>query len=200
MRTLKKLVLCLGFMLSLQMSYAGILIEPQLGYVLTGSYSGGITLNGTSATVNHSYNGAEYGARLGYEFLGVMGGLNYSHSSPSLDCKSCSPSVTWSNSRNDIGIFAGYDAPLFIRAWLAYNFSSKSTATQTTTGSTNGDYLKGSSTELGLGFKFIPFISINLIYRMMNYTSENVSNVNYTVSGYKPTEFELAVSAPFNLF
>ena len=184
-------------LLASQVSLAGLLIEPQLGYIATGSASGSYTVNGGTVTANDSFSGAQYGARLGYQNLGFMAGLSYQLASLSRNCKNCSPAVKVSYSRDDLGLFVGYSAPLFLRAWLAYNISSKSKTTQTTTATTSGEYLKGSSTEIGVGYSPLPVLSLNLIYRMYNYNKfVSAAGTNYTVAGYKPNEVEVAISAP----
>ncbi len=171
---------------------AGLLIEPQVGYVLSSKYNGTISLSGPSnATLAADYkaSGAEYGARLGYQFLGFMTGLNYGHSSgTSKNSDGTSDDFKTTN----MGAFVGFNAPILLRGWFAYNFSAKSTY-QTT------DF-KGSSTEAGLGFTGVPFLSINLIYRMYKYTEVSSLGVTYNATNFNPKEVELAVSIPLNLF
>jgi len=188
-----KIFITLAILLATTVASAGILIEPQLGYILSNKYSGTIGLTSPSftgtTTANYKSTGPDYGARLGYEVLGFMSGLNYVHSSGK---SKNSDGTTDDLKSTNIGVFVGYKAPILFRAWLAYNFSSKTTI------KTND--IKGNSTEIGLGFTGLPFLSINAIYRMYKYTELTNAGVTYTASNYTPKEIELAISVPFNLF
>jgi len=188
-----KIFITLAIMLFTTVATAGILIEPQFGYILSNKYSGTINLSGPSGSgtedADFKSTGPEYGARLGYDILGFMAGFNYGHATE----KSKNTDVTTDDLKStNIGAFIDYKAPMLVRAWLAYNFSSKATIA-------TGDF-KGSSTEIGLGFTGIPFLSINAIYRMYDYTDLTATGVSYTASNYSPKEIELAISLPFNLF
>lgn len=197
---MKKLLLAVT-MLFATSSFAGILIEPQLGYSLGGGYSGSYTISGVgSANTNFTYSGVSLGGRLGYQMLGLMTGLNYAMTSGTSTCKSCSPNVDVDYSKNDLGVFVGYNFPILLRAWVAYNFSSKMTFNQNVGSFHDGDYYKGKSTEIGVGFTGFPFLSINAIYRMHDLDESKSGSSTYTLSGLKPTDITLAVSAPFNLF
>jgi hypothetical protein len=177
-------------------SVAGVLIEPQLGYTLSGSKSGSFG----GSTISTKASGVEYGARLGYQFLGVMGGFNYQHAGLSVDSVYQSVSSSDKFKKDSLGVFIGFNAPILIRAWLGYNFSEKITSTSTTTNFDSGDYFKGNSTELGIGFTGIPFLSMNLIYKMDNYTTAHTVSPSADASGsMKPTEIIFAVSAPFDI-
>lgn len=179
---------------------AGLLLEPHLGYTMAGSKSGSFS----ALAIGSKSSGVAYGARAGYQFLGVMGGLNYQHASLTIDTtipSVNSSTVTTSYGRNSLGLFVGFNAPILLRAWLGYNFSEKETASETNSHFDNGDYFKGTSTELGLGFTGFPFLSLNLVYKMYNYSKAFTSSNGQTASGsMKPTEIQLQVSAPFNLF
>jgi hypothetical protein len=189
-----KILITFTMLLFTTLASAGILIEPQLGYVLSSKYSGTFNLSGPAtgtATLDYKSTGLEYGGRLGYQFLGVMGGLNYGKTSS----KSKDTTGSYDYKGTNVGVFIGYSAPILVRAWYAYNFSSKAEVSSATPAS-----FKGSSSELGLGFTGIPFLSVNLIYRMYSFTTYATSTLSYTASGFNPKELELAFSAPFNLF
>jgi hypothetical protein len=186
---------------------AGLLVEPQLGYNLIGKVSD-LSFTSTSPAqvynLSSKYNALQYGARLGYQLLGVMGGLSYNHSAytstRTFTCVSgCSSSTDeMKYKRDDLGIFAGYNAPILLRAWVAYSFSVKQTNTVT------NSWDKGTATELGVGFTGFPFLSLNLIYKMLSYTSAydaatGVTGVYTQNPTRKANELIMAVSAPFNL-
>jgi hypothetical protein len=185
---------------------ASILIEPHLGYNLGSSvtYSGDMSGSVlTDAVFKNS--GPEYGARAGLQYLGFMGGVAFTHST--YDWKITNipvvGSTQWSMKRDEVGVFAGYNAPLFFRAWLGYYFSTKATITADypTNGVTSGMWLSGHTTEIGLGFKFIPLLSLNVLYRMVSF---NKSTLNATGEApispaISPKEIVVGVSLPFTL-
>ena len=198
---MKRLIVLFSLLIS-SFASAGILIEPQLGYIISSKFSGTTTVNSGNFSANDSYSGMTYGGRLGYQMLGVMGGINYHHMSGTGTDKTVTPNVEYDTSRDDLGVFIGYNAPILVRAWFAYNFSAKLNVDQTTTQTNKGDYLKGTSTEFGIGYAGLPFLSINFIYRMYDFTKYHDSTVpaTYSASNNKPKDIELAISAPFNLF
>lgn len=177
-------------------SFAGILIEPQLGYVFSSkSTSGTVNLtaaNNVTGTLDADYKakGTEYGGRLGYQIFGLMGGLSYGKTNFKMsDVTSGSDKMKMTN----MGAFIGYHAPAFVRLWGAYNFSSK--------GNLSDIAIKGKSTEFGLGFTSIPFLSLNFIYRQYDIDKITTQGIEFTTaSSFKAKEMEFAVSAPFNLF
>lgn len=187
-----KILVTLTTLLFTTIASAGILIEPQLGYVLSNKFQGTATLSGPAngtLTSDYKATGPEFGARLGYQVLGFMAGLNYGH----ISGKAKNASGTKDDIKgNNLGVFAGFNAPILVRGWIAYNFSSKADIGTVTT--------KGKSTEFGLGFTGLPFLSMNIIYRMYDFDKVTTGGTTYTASGFKPKEFELAISAPFNLF
>lgn len=161
---------------------ASLLIEPHLGYNIYG--------NADYGTTTTKYNGAQYGARLGFQQLGLMAGLDYTHSA--FTYKMTIPGFSefsQDQKRDQIGIFAGYNFPILLRAWVGYYFSDKTKAADST-------FLKGSGTELGLGFTGLPFLSINLQYRMSTYDEDEEGTLSPELD---TKEIVLGISAPFTL-
>lgn len=167
---------------------ASLLIEPHVGYILGGNAD----YNGADV----SYNGPDYGARLGGQWLGVMAGLDYTHSTFAADFKTTAGSGELERKRDMIGIFAGYNFPILLRAWATYYFSAKTSNTQTNSFGTNGNYTKGNATELGIGFTGLPFLSLNLSYRMSTHDENQAGSINPEL---ETKEIVLGVSAPFTL-
>lgn len=190
---MKRLIVLFSLLIS-SFASAGILIEPQLGYILSNKVNGTANLvNGaTTATLDadSKATGVEYGARLGYSMLGFMGGLNFGKVSGKITDNTDGSKDDYKGT--NLGAFVGYSAPILVRAWFAYNFSSKADI--------GADSVKGKSTEFGIGYTGLPFLSINFIYRMYDMDEITASGTTYSASGYKPKEMELAISAPFNLF
>ncbi len=197
MSSFKKIIFLLGFMGVLGTAQASFLIEPHLGYNVSG---GQASYNGAKL----DYSGLQYGARLGMQYLGLMGGFAYNHGT--FDLKETTiasgASVTGAQKQDDIGLFVGYNAPILLRAWLGYFFSSKMTQTETNGSGTNGDWYKGTVTEIGVGFTPLPLVSLNLVYRMGSFDktyNAATSAESSLATDYKPTEIVIGVSLPFTL-
>lgn len=182
MKTIKNLKLTgliLGLALMFNTASASLLIEPHLAYNLSGSGSG---------WNNHEYdyNGPQFGARLGYQGLGLMTGLDYTRSSYDQKDKSLGVTVTESMTRNELGIFVGYNFPIMLRAWGTYYF------TNTSENAAGAEY-SGNTKELGVGFTALPLLSINLMYRMVTFDEVNSISLNDDIN---ISEISLGVSLP----
>lgn len=176
---------------------ASLLIEPHLGYNVYGNADYSATSSGIPIDAKTKYNGPQYGARLGVQYFGLMGGLDYTHSSFTHKTTITSPAVPGYSAtanadkkRDQFGLFVGYKFPVFVRAWFGYYFSDKLKNSDT------AYWEKGNGTELGIGFTGIPFLSINLQYRTSSYDKD----IDGALSpNHKTSEFVLGVSAPFTL-
>ena len=120
------------------------------------------------------------GARLGYDVLGLMGGISYNHAFYTLKEEKSGASTETDSKRNEMGIFIGYNAPLIFRAWLGYSFSVKETV------SASGDYKKGSAVEIGAGYTAMPFLSVNLEIKSFTYATNNSASTG-TETTYAPS-------------
>lgn len=184
-------------------SFAGVLIEPFLGFGIgSGEYVSG------SQTADNKYTGPQMGARLGYSFLGFMGGLEYRKTSGSLSYDKHSGGGVWANSGTDqdysgteIGAFVGYDFPILVRAYAGYTFNTKWEFDNN--GAWIGaasDELSGNTTTLGVGFTGLPFVSLNVEFRMVSLdTYKDVSAGTETAADYSSNEVVLGVSLPFDI-
>lgn len=202
MRLFKSIGLLLVLLLSTQ-SNAGILIEPFLGYGFgSGEYAAsGITTRETKES------GMHIGGRLGYQMLGFMGGLEYRKTSgsykfsgpSSLTSLAALPDADYSGT--EVGAFIGYNLPILMRAYIGYTFSSKWELEGNSWRSNNGDELSGSTTTFGVGFTGLPFVSLNLEYRMLSFDKfTDVSNNNAeTAVDESVNEIVLGVSVPFDI-
>lgn len=172
----------------LPVAKASLLIEPHVGFNVSGS--------GTNDGADDSYNGGQLGLKLGYQTMGFMLGLDYTKSSFELESKDNSGTTKTDMSRNEIGVFAGYDFPVLARVWAGYYFSN------TTKIDNTSDELTGNTKELGVGFKMLPLVltsvNLNFIYRMVDLDEYNSGGVKSKVDlSYK--EFVVGISLPFTL-
>jgi hypothetical protein len=191
---LNTIVCGLSIFISSQAS-AGLLIEPHLGYNLHSS-----TKLGTE-TIDS--NGFQYGSKLGYQSFGFMGGLDYTHSSFTATTKPNSgTSDKDERKRDEFGLFVGFKFPVLVKAWFGYNFIAKESQSVLgpTSGTKAGEYYKGHSTEIGIGFTPLPLVSINLSYKMLSYDKQNNTVATTALNPkFEPKEIILGISFPINL-
>ena len=159
------------------LSRASVLIEPYLGYG-TGSHA--------IANQSDSMSGAVFGARLGLNYFGLMGGLGYMTGSWSDSATSKNTIVP-----SDFGIFVGYNFPVLLRVYGTYGFSSaRKYSNSGTSGSGN---FTGSDVKLGIGFSVLPLLSINLEYIAGTFTKQDGNSLN---SNLTDKMYALTVSLP----
>lgn len=179
-------VLLLALGLFANISNAALLVEPHLGYNVSGTGDNG-------GSTEYDYNGPQYGLRLGYQNLGFMAGLDYTRSSFDMENKSPSSTSTTEMEANEWGFFVGYNFPILIRAWGAYYFSN------TTKNKTTNSEATGNTKELGVGFTALPFLSLNLMYRMIALDEYKASTGAKSDIDVSINEIVLGVSLPLTL-
>ncbi len=166
---------------------AAFLIEPFAGIQINSTY------DDTTASDKGDVTGTAVGARVGFQNLGFMLGLDYRKSS----LKFVSDAA--GNADSDFtftttGFFVGYDFPMMLRVWGTYVFGH------------NGDdddsdlkTFEGSGTVIGIGYKVIPFVSLNL--EIGNYQNDKVKSAAGVESDYDSatTSYLLSVSFPISI-
>lgn len=177
--------LILGIFLIANTASAALLIEPHLGYNIHGS--------GDNGGTKYSYNGPQLGARVGYQTIGLMAGLDYTRSSGSMEAKSNGTTKTDDFTTNDLGVFVGYNFPILVRAWGTYYFNNTSKYKSTSA------EVSGSTKELGVGFTGLPFLSVNLVYRMINHDELEAANGSKASINNDYNEIVLGISLPLTL-
>jgi hypothetical protein len=171
-------VLALIFFTVNVVAKASLIIEPHIAYNIYG--------NADYNTFKTKFNGVQYGAHLGAQYLGFMGGLDFTRSTYTSKSTSMAGNTSADANRNQYGIFAGYNLPIFLRVWAVYYFIDKSSGT-------NNTWNKGNGLELGIGFTPISFVSINFEYRNSTYTKSNAGALN---PYFKTKELVLGLSIP----
>lgn len=173
-----------------QQSKASFLIDPYVGYKLAWD-TATLESGGLSADFDITRNGVMYGARAGYQFLGLMAGVEYGMGTGlTSDLAAGSiggfnvPGAESSYDASYMGVFVGYELPIMLRAWATYFFDA------------NWEAEDGSKTELtaislGVGFTGLPFVSLNAEYRLNTFDSGD----NYETNG----EVFFSASIPLNL-
>ncbi len=154
---------------------AGFLIEPFIGYGVSGDYDQGSTYYDLSTTM--------FGARAGLTMLGFMYGLEYATGSLSVGT---SPET--SGDSTDLGAFVGFEFPIMIRVWATYYFQSSMQFD-------GGSKINGSGTKLGVGYTGLPFVSIN--FEMLNRTYDEFDSSSVVLSPeVTHSTFLLGISLP----
>ena len=172
-----------------QAASASLLVEPHLSYNLSGSGDNNASRAGK---VDYDYNGAQYGLKLGYQALGLMAGLDFTRSNFDMDYKTSAGTSTGEMERNEWGLFVGYNFPILVRGWVGYYFAN------TTKDTKNNTERTGNTTELGVGFTALPFLSVNLMYRLIK-LDELESGGNKVGIDDTNREFVVGVSLPLTL-
>jgi hypothetical protein len=163
-------------------SFAGLLIEPYVGYAsLKGSGTATLVSGGEGDLEESTSDGLTYGGRLGYGVGPIGAGIEVLNAS--------GDDVDMSN----LGAFVTAGAVSF-RAWATYLFSAKYDVTG---GQYKGTEFEGSGMKVGVGYRFLPFLSLNAEYLMLNY--DEVTGESFSAIDYEQKGFLISLSFPFVL-
>ncbi|RZF23037.1 hypothetical protein DAY19_04500 [Halobacteriovorax vibrionivorans] len=164
---MKRLLIAMMIMVAGFQANAGIYVEPYLGYNLAGDFN------------NVDTNGVNIGGRLGYSLpMLVSLGLDYNMGTYDAD----GTDIDVSN----LGLYAAVDFPILVRAYASYYLNAKAEI--------GASEYEGSGVALGVGFTGLPFVSVNVEYRTINYDELNGATVDVDAS-----EVLLGVSLPLDL-
>jgi hypothetical protein len=190
----KKLVSILIMLLGVQAN-AGFLAEPFIGYDQTTAKTTDV-----SATDGGSKNsGMDYGARLGFRFTqGYWVAAEYAGGSGTSKSDTTG-TADMDYTRTALGAVFGYDYGQF-GFWGGYGFSDKLTIKAT--GSTDTVFA-GTNFKVGVGYRPMMHVSVNLEYVIPKYTKVTVNSVETDLSTFY-TKFDtsgamLSVSFPFDM-
>lgn len=174
---------------------AGFLIEPYLGYSISSGE------DGMAPATKWEQTALFFGARLGYQALGFMGGLDFAHGMEAEIEETSGGTVTKVDvDQNTFGAFFGYNFPIMLRVWGAYYFSS---VLGVQSGAGLGADIKGSGYGLGVGYTGLPFVALNLEYRRLTFDeAESVTGQTIKFTSEEEQDFNqimLSLSIPFDL-
>jgi hypothetical protein len=193
MKKLKSLLITCLVGLSLSSAQAGLLVEPLTGFSVIGNVTSG------SGEYDQSSLPVVWGARFGYSFLGLMGGIDYQKvTGIEFDVPSSTSSNAYDLQKNgeyditETSLFVGYDFPILVRGWAAYIVNAKMEA------STNASYEDASGFKYGFGFTGLPFVSLNLEHKVINFDTA-IRNGISTAYDVKVNYYTLTLSLPLDL-
>ncbi len=180
---ISKIKTFIGFLIlfSQSVAFAKYFFEPHAAFILSGS---------SNIANAPTYSGPTYGAKLGFyqKSFGFNWGLDYSHASYTYSSGVVSSP---SYSRNDTGIFLGFNSANQYRLWSQISYTKESILS---------DYVSGRTLEFGFGYAISEKISLNALYRLPSYTNSYSNGAKTTLS---PTieyhELSAGISFPLEL-
>lgn len=187
---MKKWILLMGLLaISVTNARAALLLEPYAGTIVNTKLEEGDEEKDVSGTA--------YGARVGFQNLGLMLGLDYQMATPTLDDSEFDYSLT------HYGLFVGYDFPIMLRVWATYVMSG-SYLIKGDLG--NGEeseleFTKVSGTKFGIGYKVVPFVSINLEVMNLEFKDPEINgeDVSGSLDDGDGAVYLLSVSFPLSI-
>lgn len=185
-------ILTIGLAFFSSQAFSATLLEPSLGFSVS---SKGENETGVGTSESKS-NPVVLGTRFGFYHMGLMGGLDVKqHMKSDYEFSGVSTGEA-TMAKRDIGLFIGYNFPVFMRAWFSYHFDSRMKFDDAT--GQDIEYYKGSGYALGVGYTAFPLISLNLEYVRSDFdTFEQADGTEGNISDYKHTDIILSVSLPF---
>jgi len=166
-------------------AFAGLLIEPYVGYAsLKGSGTANVIGLGEGEIEETTAKGVAYGGRLGYGVGPIGAGVDFMTSS--LDDDGDDTKLT------NLGAFAAVGLGP-VRFWGTYIFSSKY---ELTSGDFDGTAFEGAGVKAGLGWQILPLLSLNLEYMALNQDEVEESDVLDEID-FDQKGFMISISIPF---
>ena len=193
------------FTLSHSLAKADISIEPYIGLAIGGEGEtnfGTLNQNG----IENNFSGIQFGSRVGYSTLGFTFGIDFSLGSISVDSSNPSTSFYAKSDNlkvNQTGIFVSYQLPILFRMWGTYFINANASGDDQVNLMEDqlfdaaDDFSSGSGIALGVGYTGLPFVSLNLEYRKLEYENYKVSDISsYNFKNFSINEIFLSVSLP----
>jgi hypothetical protein len=185
------LVCALFISLSALTVKADLLLEPYVGYQVSGAFESkvsGIPAKSTSS-------GAAFGARVGWSLPIVWLAGDVRRVSGKLKPEGGGTDDSFEETQ--LGAVVGADLPM-VRAYAGYMLMNELKDTG------DGSSFKGSALKFGAGFTGLPFVSLNLEYTMSTYDKVvsagiEVSPESLGLSDLKSNSLMLSVSLPFEI-
>jgi hypothetical protein len=197
MNSLAKFFIAISFLLSVNAHAAGLLLEPILGYGMNTTTG---TVKASGASFSTEANGLGLGARVGYILpLGLwFAGEYVTFLETDNKVKEPAGQANGKVSSSTAFLDVGFDLPAIpLRFWVGYAFMNSATVKS----QAPDQEFTGTGYKLGVGYKAIPLLSINLEYIMNMHDKIKGSGIEMDVSnvydGYKSSTIFLSVSVPF---
>ena len=151
-----KILLSIALLASSLSAISAINIEPFIGTTLTGSFEN----NDCETDCSDDISGTFFGARGSYQMMGFFGGLDVRIGTYKFD----DFAIGDIEEDGRIALLLGYELPVLLRFWFTYALSNSLNASSS---GTEGEY-SGTDYSVGLGYKVLPMVSVNIEYTMLN--------------------------------
>lgn len=161
-KKVKSVLVASGLLFSLS-SFAGISIEPLIGY----NWVTDVQVDGGGGDGHYNWGGGSgWGAKVGYfkdKKHGLSGGLSYLNTTTSMTNNDFDRDINAS----EWGLYANYNLPLWFKVYGEFIFSADAS---TKIKENTYDNENGWGWKVGAGTRIIPFIELNVDYRKIYYT------------------------------
>lgn len=187
---MKRWIFCV-FLLSLfsTQAMAAFMLEPYFGTIVNTKTE----FDGEDKAVT----GTAYGARAGFQNVGFMLGIDYQMASPSI------ADVDYTVGLTNYGLFVGYDFPFMLRVWGTYVMSGAFSLDGDWGAGGEGEvkYTTMTGTKFGIGYKIVPFVSLNLEMASLAYDDAEFEgeDISSSVEGDSLSMYVLSISFPFSI-
>jgi len=185
---MKKFIILTIAMISLfvfaEETRAGTLIEPWIGMHLNSN------MDNSALAEKKDLSGSAVGGRLGFQNFGFILGLAAKKGTYTIDDVTTNDELEYTQ----YGLFAGYDFPILVRVWVESLLGGSAA-----TSNDPGEFTSVSGSNIGIGYKAFPFVSINLeignaTYKGYEFDDGTTSNREAKISTYL-----FSVSIPLTL-
>jgi hypothetical protein len=205
---LKKLLLGI-FLLASTSAHSMLWLEPYVGYQLTTDTFTVSNLGSLNGEYKQAATGLRIGGKAGVSMMGLAGGLHYELGTMAegdlTNPSGTDTAQTDEYDQTNLGAFVTFTMLPMINLTASYYFSVERKVSASTTATDIGDKTKGSGFGIGAGFTGLPFLSVNLEYRILSYDEFEDANgtitalPSSTVSASDANSILLSISAPFDL-
>jgi hypothetical protein len=191
MKSIRLLIVLASFVGLSSTAHAGFLIDPYLGYAVSGGWSdndGTPPQDGDGTTLS-------LGARLGWQtMMGLQLGLDVERAQSTLNDIANGGTADADTTALAYGPFIGFQSMMGVRAYFSYYLSSNSEVDDSNPGQT----FIGSGFKLGLGYRIIEYFTVNLEYTSLSYDEVEVGGITFN-EDFTADFISLAVSFPIHL-
>jgi hypothetical protein len=188
---MKKLLFAAATLLISSQVWADIYLEPYVGYQF-GKSTGSATITpGGNLTIDEKDSGTAFGAKVGYSVMGFAFGADYMATSLTGKDQTTPPGADSKWKGTNIGAFAQFTLPILLKFSATYFASAKLK---------DDTEITGNGFKVGVGFTFLPMLSVNLDMISMKYDKgSGGTGFVFNSLDSKMTTTMLSVSLPLNL-
>ena len=185
----KSIILIVAMIFFFQLSQkaqAAFYLEPFAGMLVNSTFE-------VENAAKGKIDGSHLGGRVGWTKMGFSLGLDGRRTSFRTEPDS-NINDEEDYTATQSGFFVGYDLPIAIRVWANYIFSSEASNDD----DSDRKFKDGSGYNIGIGYKPLPFISLNLEMFKLDY-AKYVDALGETDLQYESSGMVLGISIPVSI-